>query len=260
VGHGRGQTAKQPAFSGDGTRLAFAADNTGIFQIYVMDLASGVRTQITTEATGATYPSWSPNGKSIAYVTGDPEDKYTPTTVDHGNTSSVAMLVDVSTLQTSVLSTAKQPAFTSSAFATDKLLLVSNSVSVTGIHTDTLAQYPAAPEYGTEEGQSSPSVSPDGSQFVLSGGCGTQNQLFVARVDGTTGKICEHATPLAANSDGLITASWGPGGYIAAETSHHDIVLVPSDGSAGVKVLVNTTQPERNPAFAPASVALDCTK
>jgi hypothetical protein len=61
---------------------------------------------------------------------------------------------------------------------------------------------------------------------------------------------------LAANSDGLITASWGPNCYIAAETSHHDIVLVPSDGSLGIKVLVNTSQPERNPAFAPASVSL----
>ena len=85
-------------------------------------------------------------------------------------------------------------------------------------------------------------------------------QVFLARVDGTTGETCANATRLAANSDGLITASWGPAGYIAAETSHHDIVLVPSDGSPGIQVLVNTTQPERNPAFAPASVSLACTE
>ncbi|HYQ27612.1 MAG TPA: hypothetical protein VER04_10335, partial [Polyangiaceae bacterium] len=106
----------------------------------------------------------------------------------------------------------------------------------------------------------SPSLSPDRSRFVVSARCGAQNQLYVARTDGTTGDTCGHATPLAANSDGLITASWGANGYIAAETSHHDIVLVPSDGSPGIQVLVNTTQPERNPAFAPASVSLACTE
>jgi dipeptidyl aminopeptidase/acylaminoacyl peptidase len=253
-----GKIAKQPAFSADGKQIAFVADSTGIFQVYVMDLASGERTKITNEADGATYPSWSPNGKSIAYVIGDPEDKYDRTHPLDGTTNTV-MLVDTTTRQTVTL-TSGHPAYGSSAFASNNLLLVGNSISVIGIQTDTLAKYNAAPETAMATALSSPSISPDGSRFVVSGGCGTQNQLLLARVDGTTGDTCSKATPLAANSDGLITASWGPAGYIAAETSHHDIVLVPSDGSLGIKVLVNSPQPERNPAFAPTSVALDCTK
>jgi len=252
-----GKVVKQPAFSTDGKHIAFAGDDsTGIFQIFVMDLVSGVRRQLTNEFAGASYPSWTPTGDVIAYVTGDPEDKFDR---EHplGSGSEVA-LVNVATTMKTVLGYIGQPAYTASAFVNDTLLLVGNSLSVTGIHTDTRARYSAAPQTAFAPTLTSPSISPDKSWFALSAGCGTQSQLYVARVDGSTGDICENATPLAANSDGLITTSWGPSGYIAAETSHHDIVLVPSDGSNGIQVLVNNPHPERNPAFAPASVSLDC--
>ena len=256
------KSVKQPAFSADGKRIAYASDSTGVFQIYVMDLMSHLSAQVTNEAQGATYPSWSPNGYSIAYVTGDPEDKYDPSqSLDGSNTSgSAVMLVDLRTLHTTALTAVGRPPYTSSSFASDKLLFVGNSISVIGIHTDTLTQDGISPTDAFFTMKSSPSISPDGSRYVFMAHCTAQTQLYTERVAGTTPPLCNTAKALSANSDGLITASWGPNGYVAAETSHHDIVLVPSDGSAGIKVLVQTTQPERNPAFAPASVALACTK
>ena len=196
-------------------------------------------------------------------MTGDPEDKYDPSqSLDGSNTSgSAVMLVDLATLHTTALTAVGRPPYTSSSFASENLLFVGNSISVIGIHTDTL----------TQDG-----ISPTDAFFTMtelaihfagrvavclqrSLHC-SELSCTLARVDGTTAPLCNTATPLAANSDGLITASWGPNGYIAAETSRHDIVLVPSDGSPGIQVLVNINQPERNPAFAPASVALACTK
>jgi len=50
------KSVKQPAFSADGTQIAYASDSTGVFQIYVMDLMSHRSAQVTNEAQGATYP------------------------------------------------------------------------------------------------------------------------------------------------------------------------------------------------------------
>ncbi|MEI9940466.1 MAG: hypothetical protein WDO69_24900 [Pseudomonadota bacterium] len=243
---------KQPAFSADGKQIAFASDSTGIFQIYVMDLANGQRAQMTNEPQGASFPSWSPNGQTIAFVTGDVEDRR--------NSSSSVMLVDTATKKTSVLTAETEPPYTWSAFDSDTLLLVGNSASLVGIHTDTLAQYDVVPFNSRIPNPASPSISPDRTRYVFSDYCGGQNQLYIARVDGKTGDTCANAMPLASSSDGLISASWGPTGYAAAETTHHDIVLVPSDGTLGIKVLVNTAAPERNPAFAPTSVSINCTR
>jgi WD40 repeat protein len=240
---------KQPAFSADGKQIAFASDATGTFQIYVMDLATGRRTQMTNAPEGASYPSWSPSGKKIAYVTGDVED--------HLNLSNSAMLLDTATLETTALTDTQEPPFTWSTFVNDDLLLIGHRLDLVGIHIDPLSLYLAVPFKGRSPQLASPPVSPDGSRFVVSDFCGAQ-QLYVLRVDGTTGDTCSNAMPLATHSDELISASWGPSGYIAAETGRHDIVLVPGDGTPGIRVLVNTQFPERNPAFAPASAYLNC--
>jgi dipeptidyl aminopeptidase/acylaminoacyl peptidase len=242
---------KQAAWSADGKQLAFASDGTGKFQIYTMDLKSGKQTQISNEADGATYPSWSPDGKSIAFVTGDPEQNAV-------NGSSAAMLFDIASGKTRTLAPAKQPPYTWSAFDTDSLLLIGNFVSLIGIHIDTLAQYDIVPITGRIPNPTSPSISPDGTHLVFSDYCGGESQLYVARVDGKTGDTCANALPLAQVSEGLVAASWGPSGYVAAETKHQDLVLVPADGSLGIRVLANSPAPERNPAYAPAAADIRC--
>jgi len=243
---------KQPAFSKNGKQIAFASDSTGTFQIYVMDLATGTRRQITNHAQGAFYPSWSPDGATLAYVTGAEEDEY--------DGSSTLTLVDLATLKTTVLTAARQPPYTWSAFASDQLLLVGNGASLIGIHTETRAQYDVVPSSGRTLHATSPSISPDGERFVFIDNCDVSQQLYIARVDGTTGDTCSNATHLLPNGDWFLSASWGPTGDVAAETDHHDIVLVPSDGTFGIQVLVNTPALERNPAFAPTTTALNCTK
>ena len=60
-----------PAWSPDGTRLAFSARRDGdeVNQIYVLDVARGGEAQrITNAPTSAGAPVWSPDGKRIAFV------------------------------------------------------------------------------------------------------------------------------------------------------------------------------------------------
>jgi dipeptidyl aminopeptidase/acylaminoacyl peptidase len=51
--------------SPDGTRLAFS----GLDRLYVMDLPDGEPRRLTNEETGEFHPTWSPDGRSVAYVT-----------------------------------------------------------------------------------------------------------------------------------------------------------------------------------------------
>jgi Tol biopolymer transport system component len=53
--------------SPDGGRIAF----TALDRLYVMDLPSGTPRRLTTQEVGEYYPTWSPDGQSIAYVTWD---------------------------------------------------------------------------------------------------------------------------------------------------------------------------------------------
>ena len=56
---------RYPALSPDGKRVAFTAFN----KLYVMDLPGGKPKRITSSTEGEFMPTWSPDGKSIAYVT-----------------------------------------------------------------------------------------------------------------------------------------------------------------------------------------------
>ena len=52
------QTFGSPAFSPDGTRIAFASSRTGKPQIYTVGASGGGLTRITQAVSGATGPAW----------------------------------------------------------------------------------------------------------------------------------------------------------------------------------------------------------
>jgi len=56
---------RYPAISPDGKRVAF----TAFSKLYIMDLPSGTPRRLTNNGDGEFMPTWSPDGKTIAYVT-----------------------------------------------------------------------------------------------------------------------------------------------------------------------------------------------
>ncbi len=58
-----------PALSPDRTKLAFASDRTGYWDLYVMDLQTGQATQITNSPEYDSSPSWSPDSQWLAFET-----------------------------------------------------------------------------------------------------------------------------------------------------------------------------------------------
>ena len=57
-----------PAFSPDGSKLAFALSKTGSLNLYVMDLGSGQIRQVTNGRSNNTEPSWFPDSQNLAFT------------------------------------------------------------------------------------------------------------------------------------------------------------------------------------------------
>lgn len=58
-----------PAYSPDGTRVAFSSNRLGTWEIYALTLANGQVDQLTNlgDVAGQGWPSWSPDGRAIAF-------------------------------------------------------------------------------------------------------------------------------------------------------------------------------------------------
>ena len=57
-----------PAWSRDGTRLAYASDATGVFDLYVLTVATAKSVALTKGADPTAQPVWSPDDTLLAYT------------------------------------------------------------------------------------------------------------------------------------------------------------------------------------------------
>lgn len=62
----------QPSFSPDGTRVAFASNRAGSWDIFVMSVNGGQPVQMTSESSHELHPTWSPDGSQLAYCRRNP--------------------------------------------------------------------------------------------------------------------------------------------------------------------------------------------
>ncbi|HSG49214.1 MAG TPA: amidohydrolase family protein [Longimicrobiales bacterium] len=61
---------RDPVASPDGSRVVF----TALDRLWIMDLPDGTPRRLTDQAVGEYHPAWSPDGRSVAYVTWDDRD------------------------------------------------------------------------------------------------------------------------------------------------------------------------------------------
>jgi len=58
----------EPAWSPDGSKLAYVSNRGGEYQVWALDLADRLRRQVTTTASDAATPLWQPSGEHIIFV------------------------------------------------------------------------------------------------------------------------------------------------------------------------------------------------
>ena len=68
VGKPVAPSAGAPVFSPDGRTIALNQTVDGNQDIWLMDVATGAQTRLTTNASGESFPVWSHDGKSIYYA------------------------------------------------------------------------------------------------------------------------------------------------------------------------------------------------
>jgi TolB protein len=57
-----------PAWSPDGTQIAFSSARSGNWEIFVIDIATGQETRLTDHPSMDLAPVWSPDGRELAFL------------------------------------------------------------------------------------------------------------------------------------------------------------------------------------------------
>jgi Tol biopolymer transport system component len=179
-----------PAFSPDGSSLAFASDRTGTLEIWIRSLAPGARElQVTNDGQNNVQPAWSPDGTRLAF-----------TSMGRGGLWTIPALGGLPRQVTSFGSApAWAPDGRSVAFLSSEIV----QADITGSTTSTIWLVPA--EGGTPRpltqrwkppgGHRSLAFAPDGRRLAFTSG----GEVFVVDVEGGSGE-----------PDRVVTAEPGP--------------------------------------------------
>lgn len=62
----------QPAWSPDGSRMAFASTREGLLKVFTMNADGSAQVRVTSDDRIESSPSWSPDGHSLAFFSADP--------------------------------------------------------------------------------------------------------------------------------------------------------------------------------------------
>jgi hypothetical protein len=248
--------AKQPVFSPDGARLAYASLTSGRYQIHVMDLSTGDVQRVTELESGATSPSFSADGSQLAFLSGDSDAAPGP---GGGGVFDVMVLNLEARTQRVVLRAEDGPCCVSSTraptFVGNDELFVSLHTSLIAIDLLDFTTRDVMPTSGRIPNLQDPAPAPDGIRYAYTDYCGGGLSLYIGRLDGTTGDTCQNATSIAGGSE-LVGADWGAFGYIAAhrDSDARGLVLI-DDQELSVSELP-AVRGARNAAWAPQDLVL----
>jgi Tol biopolymer transport system component len=209
-----------PAWSPDGSKIAFTSDRDGNAEIYVMNADGSAETRLTDNVGYDGGPAWSPDGLKIAFHRFGSTD-YDIWVMNANGTSPV-----------NITNNAAEDVFPSWRPGSTRIAFQTNrdgngeiyAADQTGANLANLTNTPAR-----EDGD--PNWSPDGSRIVFDGGGAGVADLWIMNANGT-GQTNMTASLAAPNHH----ATWSPDGFKIAFVSSRDfndeIYTMNVDGSS----------------------------
>ncbi len=225
----------QPAWSPDGTKIAFASSRSGYQNIYTMHADGSNVTRLTSIAATESDPTWSPDGTKIAFVSrrdGNPEIY-----VMHADGSGQTRLTDSLTndLQSYDVQPAWSPDGGKIAFASYR----TGNPEIYVMNPDGSGQTRLTATDGISD--SEPDWSPDGTKIVFTSGVDGNFEIYTMNADGTV------QTRLTDSSGWDAQPAWSPDGTkitfasVRAGSAYQNIYTMNADGSEVTRLTDSST-------------------
>jgi Tol biopolymer transport system component len=236
---------REPAFSQDGTRLAYVSDSSGRAQIFVYAFATGKSTQLTQLANGADQPSWSPDGRQLVFHSAASVHIMD---ADGGNQREITSGLDD-------FNAYKNPVLT--ADGSEVVFDRNNEINATRLDGGALRQI----IHNWTTTIEAPTISPDGYNMAYSTHCSGGQQIVVVPLASDAVIPCEGslATPSAEDAR---QPAWGPDHFIAYErhasrtSGPSQIAITAGPGAAPCTLEADGSTRDLNPAWAPKDFEL----
>ena len=197
-----------PAFSPDGTKVAFESDRDGNFEIYVMDASGANVRRLTNDPASDLSPAWSPDGTRLAFMSDRngraSTDIYTMNASDGGALE--RLTDDLSNWAPQFSPDGRQVA-----------LQVNVDIFIIDLTTRQMRRLTTAPMNGMN-----PTWSPDGRRVAFVTTRNKRAEIFSMNVDGT-----DERTVISRPNGAAIDARWSPDGSKIA------FVFIPEEPAPG---------------------------
>jgi len=224
----------EPAWSPDGTRIAFSSRRGGSFDIYVMNADGTGTEQLTSTKEDDSHPTWSPDGEQIAFARDAPGDIFVMSSDGPG-----ALRIS------DPLAQEAEPAWSLDG---DWIAYIRRTPG-TPVREVWLVRPDGSERHAlTSEGAKAytPAWSPDSARIVFSS---DQNgEVFELYTVGIDGKGRRSVTPTAGD---LFEPAWSPDGSKIAFSEGGAIFTVEL-GGGDVKKLTDTENNDSSPAWNPS--------